>query len=194
MARDTATLLWSPTATKIDTLKIDVTRVETHTFANEVTDHPVEEGANVSDHSRPRPYTVTMECLISDTPLADRSDGDSTPRIAAFQKLRDLHETGAIVTIVTSLATYKDMAIESISIPRDAKGREALQFSVSFKHVRTVRNKLTRAKKTQDKRAAEKQKQGKTVAKADSGSVGGKDKKSVSTAKQIMALLTVGGG
>lgn len=57
--------------TKIgDMINVDACLDETHQLSNTVTDHPVEEGFNVTDHSRPNPDRVTLRCFISNTPLS----------------------------------------------------------------------------------------------------------------------------
>lgn len=51
-------------------VEFDVTTTEVHSSAAEVTEHPVEAGANVTDHIRPRLDKVTLECGITNTPLS----------------------------------------------------------------------------------------------------------------------------
>src|SRR4051812_17684204 len=43
---------------------------EGHELSNTITDHPVEEGFNASDHSRPNPDLVNWKATISNTPLS----------------------------------------------------------------------------------------------------------------------------
>lgn len=47
----------------------DVVSNETHDAVMQITSHPVEEGANVSDHARPEPIRLTVEGYVSNTPL-----------------------------------------------------------------------------------------------------------------------------
>jgi hypothetical protein len=46
-------------------LEIDVVASETHNGSAEVTEHPVESGANKTDHVRPRPVELRIEGLVS---------------------------------------------------------------------------------------------------------------------------------
>ena len=48
---------------------VGVTLSESHNATNEVTEFPVEEGANISDHVRPGLKTVSLEVLITNTPI-----------------------------------------------------------------------------------------------------------------------------
>lgn len=128
----------------IDGYPIDVAVTEEHSFENEVTDHPVEKGSSIADHVRPKPNTVTVEGLVSDTPLSDVSqfrtafsDG-SIPSREAFARLDDLRTSRQIVTVTTSLRDYDNMVVQSISVPRDAKTGNALRFKAIFKQIRVV--------------------------------------------------------
>lgn len=49
---------------------IDATIHETHDVKAQVTEHQVETGSNVTDHIRPLPREVTLEGVITNTPLA----------------------------------------------------------------------------------------------------------------------------
>ncbi|WP_448510310.1 phage baseplate protein [Immundisolibacter sp.] len=53
----------------VDILPIDATIQRTVNFENEITSFPVEEGPDVSDHVRLKPITMTINGVISDTPL-----------------------------------------------------------------------------------------------------------------------------
>lgn len=161
---------------------MDAVRTETHDLANTITDHPVEEGDNVSDHSRPEPDRVTMTCILTNTPL---STSDQTQKIrrgeytissvgqergaigdtegvamASWKKLKDLRTKGTLVTVATTLGDYTTMGIVSISVPRAAKNYDGLEFTIVFKKVRIVKNKLTQSVKSTDPASQRKKKAG----------------------------------
>ena len=48
----TLTLLFKKKLTRIDTLELDAAIAEMHSGANEVTEHPVEDGGDITDHVR----------------------------------------------------------------------------------------------------------------------------------------------
>jgi len=161
---------------------MDAVRTETHDLANTITDHPVEEGDNVSDHSRPEPDRVTMTCILTNTPL---STSDQTQKIrrgeytissvgqergaigdtegvamASWKKLKDLRTKGTLVTVATTLGDYTTMGIVTISVPRAAKNYDGLEFTITFKKVRIVKNKLTQSVKSTDPASQRKKKAG----------------------------------
>jgi hypothetical protein len=49
-------------------IEVDAVTREAHQMPNDVTDHPVETGSNISDHIRPQPNTLTLDCVISNAP------------------------------------------------------------------------------------------------------------------------------
>lgn len=52
----------------IGTIWIDVALSEKHSLTADVTEHPVEEGVNITDHVRPQPRTVQLEGLVTNHP------------------------------------------------------------------------------------------------------------------------------
>ncbi len=61
-----AYLLWQGGAAS---LFFDVVPSETQVKSNSITEHPVETGADISDHVRPNLDSVTLEGFVSNTPL-----------------------------------------------------------------------------------------------------------------------------
>ena len=58
--------------TMIGDLALDCTVTETHTATSTVTEHPVESGANITDHIRPDPVQLSITGIVSDTPIGSR--------------------------------------------------------------------------------------------------------------------------
>lgn len=126
---------------------LDASLAETHAGDVEVTDHPVEQGANISDHLRPKPRTLSVHGFISNTPVIDGAKVTAPflpdqpgPAQEAYAALRDARLSGRLVQVVTSLETYENMAITGISVPRDHATSQALEFTINFKEVRVVFN------------------------------------------------------
>ncbi len=59
--------------TDVDILPIDATIQRTTNYENEVTQFPVEDGNDVTDHVRTKPITINIDGVISDTPLTIES-------------------------------------------------------------------------------------------------------------------------
>lgn len=136
----------------IDDFLIDVVLSEDHTFESDVTEYPVESGSNITDNVRPRPIVVTMECLVSNTPigfLASRhpngeQGGGGEPADDCYELLQKIRDKREPVIIRTSLRTFDNMVLKSLSIPRAKDRGDALKFTASFQQIQVVTNKRTR--------------------------------------------------
>lgn len=125
----------------IDGYLIDVAVREEHGFDNEITEHPVEQGADIVDHVRARPVTLMIEGVVSDTPVQDAVRAARTaalPSREALDRLLALRNARLPVSIITSIRAYDNMVIESLVIPRDATTGDALGFTARFRQIRVV--------------------------------------------------------
>ena len=52
----------------LGSLSVDATLHETHSYQNQISEHPVEQGMDVTDYVRVRPSSLTIEGVITDTP------------------------------------------------------------------------------------------------------------------------------
>jgi hypothetical protein len=116
---------------------IDATISEEHSSEADVTEHPVEQGSAITDHIRAKPRRLTLNGVISDTPLtALNFDPGTTDRpVQAWQELKRIQEQAELVDVVTSLESYYNMALESLSCTRDAQKGQALHFTASLREV-----------------------------------------------------------
>lgn len=167
-------------------LELDAVVAETHQTDVEVTEHPVEVGANVSDHARLKAGTLTIEGIVSNTPLnrtqarrvvaasgvrfESTSTGDApagAPGYAegAYAKLLAVIYDRQLVTIVTQIRTYKKMIMTSLTVPRNAQTGDAVRFSASFKEVRLAEVRLQEIIVKKEPKARKKVNVGKQVAK-----------------------------
>lgn len=169
-------------ACQIDTINIDSCKDESHTLSNTVTDHPVEEGFNPSDHSRPDPDVVNLSCFVSNTPLSTGQVKNSVregevdfqttlPEVIGnrgddtYKKLKKLRDEGTLIQVVTTLRTYgvsatEGMSIQSITIPRTRQNYDGLEFQITLKQVRIVRNRQTQDTAPKEKNTQVKKKKG----------------------------------
>jgi hypothetical protein len=129
-------------------LRVDVSLSESHEGDAEATDHPVEQGANVTDHIRPKPQQLTIEGFVSNTPLISGQSAQAQdlsyppdmpgPAEQAFAILESRRVLGKLHTVVTRLATYSHMALLSRPVVRNAQVGDALTFKAVFKEIRLV--------------------------------------------------------
>lgn len=128
-------------------ITVDVTLTQDHQRSAEVTDSPVETGADVSDHRRVKPEVFKMRGIVSDIdPEAGILGGiagaatslvsDSSRSRDAYLTLVDLFDSDQVFTIVTSLQVYPDMVFTDLSVHIDPQTGKAIDFEAT---VRTIR-------------------------------------------------------
>ncbi len=152
----------------IDDYLIDCLLSDEHEYEAEVTEYPVESGATITDNIRPKPLTITMECLISNTPIGplatirdplsnvagtfqlpsyhtgqdpNARETAQPPVSDAYNRMLEIRDKREPVTIRTSLGTFSNMAMKSLSIPRASGRGDDLQFTASFQQIKIVRRK-----------------------------------------------------
>ena len=90
----------------------------------------METGTEISDHISIEPMTVSVEGVISDSPIGG---GDKSGRyLDILYDLERLWRSRSLVTVATHLKVYQDMAIVFIDIPRDGYTGQAMRFSIDL--------------------------------------------------------------
>lgn len=158
---------------RIDGYLIDLALSEEIVFPGEVTKYPAEVGVDFSDHIRDLPAEITLQCIVSDTPIGDvandqtrqgadllASQGDLAPLPSAdaLAFLREMKARRRPVSVETSIGVFDSMACEEITVNIDAAkspggkgpGTElragALFFTAKFCKFVQVTNKRTKAR------------------------------------------------
>jgi hypothetical protein len=146
----------------IGVIELDCVISDDHTYANEVTKFPVENGADITDHIRQLPVEVTIDGFVTNSPVKymdvigytkgiwqnDASMFTHDDRInATFEKLLEymghpsagnlpsisnVKRKAQLIDIVTGLRIYTGMVITSLKINRNNTTGEALYFTVAF--------------------------------------------------------------
>lgn len=127
----------------IDGYEIDAAINETHTLRAQVTDHPVEEGSDVTDNVRLLSRTFSVQGVVSDSPLeplATMRNSTTLPSEDALARLTQIWQDRQPVTVESHLGVLTDMVLDSLTIPVNAQTGRALRFTGTFKQVRIVRN------------------------------------------------------
>lgn len=130
----------APKPVTVDGFEIECTVSYEPVHEAEVTEHPVEQGANISDHIRTKPISLSLEGCQSAAPIGSQlsEDAQAARPGEAYDFLVKLF--GRIVTVSTELKDYENMALTRLSAPRDASTGEVLNFTCAFKQVRVVSN------------------------------------------------------
>ncbi len=121
----------------------DAVVTETHSRSAQVTSHPVEQGSDVADHVYIDPLRLTLEAVVTNTPLATpvtqarnsqgevrrvdnakanalRFDKDMLRPRDVYEALRKAYNDKSSFDVDTAIEIYRSMVITSLSVPRDA--------------------------------------------------------------------------
>lgn len=119
-----------------------------HNINTVVTTHPVQQGANVSDHAYVEPVEVTMTVKMSDAMrgmVEEQFTGISYTRsTAAYRILRQLQEQRLVFQIHTRLETLQNMMITNISVDDDYENQFGLECKVTMKEVIVAKEKAVK--------------------------------------------------
>jgi hypothetical protein len=131
-----------------------VTLRERHQDDLEVVDHPVEQGAQISDHAFKRPPEVVIECAWSDSPKPSGGIGGIIDSIAGvggvqslitgnsvnqvrdvYDKLRALQSSAELIEVVTGKRTYTNMIVKSLTVETDKDTEHVLRVTVVLRQM-----------------------------------------------------------
>lgn len=121
-------------------ITFDATISQSHDGESDITDQPIEKGADLSDHVRPMPRTLDLEVLVTDYPLSVRGGGIGEPGFTGraqgiFDTLDKMREDATECRVVTRLRTYDSMLVKAVRTVVDNKLKKALRLQITFKRV-----------------------------------------------------------
>lgn len=139
---------------QIGSITVDATISEDHKFTNRVTDFPIEDNAFISDHVIQVPEQLTLKGFITNSPIEYASglrSGIKPERVNdAFIGLMQIagydyplqpaspsvvRNSAKLVSVVTGLRSYDNMIVSSLSVPRNDKTGNSMEFTITLKHV-----------------------------------------------------------
>ena len=124
----------------INGLEFDALISESRTLEATVPEYSIETGFSVSDSIILSPEKLEMTLFVTNTPVTwYRRHGASQNRVdSVVKQLEELY-----FAIVTSDATYTNMAIESMTISKSLEVGYAREIPISFKKIRITSAKTT---------------------------------------------------
>ncbi len=112
-----------------------------HDTSLKITEHPIQTGADVSDHAYMEAKQLTFDIGMSDVmdSVIDGQFSDNNSRsVSAYNVLRKLQEQKLPVNVTTRLGVYNNMLIETISSGDDCKTANGLRATVTMKEIFVV--------------------------------------------------------
>jgi len=100
----------------------------------EITQHPVQQGAMITDHAYLKPATVSIKIMFNaaDAPLAE-----------TYAKLRQLQASREPFDVVTGKRAYKNMLFKSLGQTNDAQTENVLSISAELQEIFIVQVETT---------------------------------------------------
>lgn len=136
------TITWETDPNQV--IAFDATIRESHTGRSQLTAYPIETGADHTDHIRRLPDELSLEAVVTDSPIA-RDGGEVVPAntggdkiqraTSAYNFLVQIKDQGRLVSVFTTLRTYRNMAIESIDVSRDVSTSRMVQANIQLREI-----------------------------------------------------------
>lgn len=123
---------------------------EKHTDDLEITDHPIEIGAAITDHAFKHPAELNIQIGFSNSPIVLSSDdkySDPFDVKVQYKELLRLQEQRVLLTVQTGKRSYDNMLIKSMVTTTDNKTESSLFVMLSLKQVILVNTRTVMLKK-----------------------------------------------
>jgi len=121
-----------------ETFEFDVIVSEQYGPKNAVTDFPVEDGTNFSDHIQRQPLTFTVVAILSVNPFSELPV--SSTRLMDAIEFLDRAGTALVSYESTRFGERTTLALEAWSYTNDVM--ERLEFTLGFKEVRIAQSEI----------------------------------------------------
>lgn len=161
----------------IGTIIPDLVIEENTNDSIELTSHPVQQGAAITDHKYRKPTALKMTLMQGGDTQADLS--------TKYQSLLTLQNGNDLFDVTTPKRFYNNMQIKSLTVTTDKLTENILSISAEFQEVVIVDVVVTNMPKRPNQKNA-----GKTGATQKTGT---KQAKTESAPKRVSALATLAG-
>lgn len=150
-------------------VEFDAVPESTNRRAAEITMHPVEEGADVTDHVRALPRELDLVGVASNVPAsfldwAARSSGYAQD---VYDQLNEWMDSGRLLTVLAVGDFYESMAIVSMDRGHDNTKGKSVHVSLSLREVQVVSTETVDAPTPKTARGAKTKPKGQKATKTD---------------------------
>jgi hypothetical protein len=113
----------------------------------EITQHPVQQGASITDHAFLKPAVVRIEA---------KSDDSDAPLSEVYSRLLKLQSDREPMAVITGKRSYKNMLVRTLHQITDAQTENLLSFSVEMQEIIIVSVEVATVPARQAQQAPEK--------------------------------------
>lgn len=132
-------------------IQLDSVIEESHDNTVQLTQNPVEDGVDISDHAIVRPKKVRLKAIVTDSPLGaaaftqiidsitslfgSSTESNITRSQQAYKLLVLLMENREPIVVTTRLVVYDNMVITSIKVTQDKDTSRAVFLDIGLEQV-----------------------------------------------------------
>lgn len=124
-----------PIQWNIDGMMFDAWLSLHHSNSLTITEHPVESGAAIADHSYINPKRFSFQVGYTDVVSSPAVQGAYTRSINAYIKLVELMNTRKLLTLTSKYGITKNILIENIDVPDDFSTKNAMKATVNLREI-----------------------------------------------------------
>lgn len=103
-----------------------ITVEEVATDDLEITQHPVQQGAAITDHAYLKPSSVAIKVVFNDA---------DAPLAETYKKMRDLQASREPFDVVTGKRSYKNMLFKSLGQTNDLRTENVLSINATLQEI-----------------------------------------------------------
>jgi hypothetical protein len=118
------------------TLTFDCTLTEQSSRMADVTRHPVEDGASVTDHVRQEPVTLSLQVIATTSPVGGLAEPDAQRDRTFRRDVIEIQAARELITVLCELGEFPGMVISGIDDRQDASTGEAYIASITLTEIR----------------------------------------------------------
>lgn len=169
----------------VSLLQFDCVTTETHESTSVLTEHAVESGAPLTDHKRNNPDRITIEAVVTNTPLESPppfgrfatvgsrfrkvSEIDANVLVfdSEFDRTRDvfnaikrLKNEAIPLTVETAIETYENAQIVAFSNPRESADGDSLRFAIEIQQIRIAETRTVASPQPREPRGSSRRNRG----------------------------------
>jgi len=122
----------------INGVEFDALMQEELTLTAEIPEYSVDSGFSVSDAILLSADELKMTLIASDTPVTWRYRHGENRTATVVDELKTLFYNRTLCTVSTTRRTYTNMAIESVSFPRNETSGTGMEIPITLKQIRNT--------------------------------------------------------
>lgn len=103
-----------------------------HSTSLTITQHPVETGASVTDHSYFNPRRFSFDIGMTDCIVSPQFSGDYNRSVNAYNALVDLQKSRQRLTLVSKYGIFPNILIESVDVSDDYSTKNAMKATITL--------------------------------------------------------------